>query len=325
MGSDGRVFNTIEELILHFKSTHDILCCKLTDACPRLINSPSVLEIDQSSLLLLERLYISEMDDIWYGIWLNDGKKIPVHIRRLSPQLNSKDNVLQETDITRRLLHDNIVQLYGISTSKVPMYIISECMNNGSLLYYLREGGGQCITYREKIYFAAQVACGIDYLNSHLCIHRYLCAKNIYLSGGNVAKIGNFMYAKILLEETSVVKLPVEQFHVRWCPPEVLEFGEFSLKSDVWSFGILASEIITNGRVPYSDIYSKDELKEMIVDEQYVIPQSQLIDCPTELYEVLCSCWRYDAWKRPQFEFIIIGMFDSIPFNGGYQSIQTLH
>ena len=115
--------------------------------------------------------------DIWYGIWLKDGKKIPVHIRRLSPQLNSKDNVLQETDITRRLLPDNIVQLYGISTSKVPMYIISECMNNGSLLYYLREGEGQCITYREKIYFAAQVACGIDYLNSHLCIHRYLCAR----------------------------------------------------------------------------------------------------------------------------------------------------
>ena len=128
VGSDDRVFNNIQELIFHFKSTHDILCCKLTDACPRSINSPSVLEIDQSSLVLLERLYISEMDDIWYGIWLNDGKKIPVHIRRLSPQLNSKDNVLQEKDITRRLLHDNIVQLYGISTSKVPMYIISECM-----------------------------------------------------------------------------------------------------------------------------------------------------------------------------------------------------
>ena len=64
MGSDGRVFKTIEELILHFKSTHDILCCKLTDACPRSINSPSVLEIDQSSLVLLESLYISEMDDI---------------------------------------------------------------------------------------------------------------------------------------------------------------------------------------------------------------------------------------------------------------------
>ena len=55
----------------------------------------------------------------------------------------------------------------------------------------------------------------------------------------------------------------------------------------MWSFGVLASEIITNGRVPYSDI----NLKEMIVDGQYVIPQSLLFDCPMELYEVLCSCF----------------------------------
>ena len=76
MGSDGRVFNTIQELKLHFKSTHDILCCKLTDACPRL-NSPSVLEIDQSSLLLLERLYISEMMTYGMAYGLMMGKRYP--------------------------------------------------------------------------------------------------------------------------------------------------------------------------------------------------------------------------------------------------------
>ena len=319
------VFRNIEELIRRFRATSDLLCCKLTDVCPRTRRGFPVTEIDRSSLILLERLCSSDMDDMWYGTWENGDKKVPVHIRRLSPQLHSKSDVLQETNIMQKLLHDNVVQLYGISTAKVPMYVITECLENGSLLYYLREGDGKCINFRKKIYLAAQVACGIDYLNSQLCVHRYICARNVFLSEGNVAKIANFRYAKILLGESSILKLPVEQFHVRWSPPEVLESGLFSLKSDVWSFGVLLTEIITNGKFPYSDTASREELKRKIVNEHYVMPARQLIDCPPSLYEVMCSCWRYESEQRPQFEFIITGMFDSIPFDGGYQATQTLH
>ena len=174
LGSGEMVFRNIEELIRHFRATSDV--------CPRTRSGFPVTEIDHSSLILLERLCSSDMDDMWYGTWENGDKKVPIHIRRLSPQLHSKLDVLQETNIMQKLLHDNVVQLYGISTAKVPMYVITECLENGSLLYYLREGDGKCINFRKRIYLAAQVACGIDYLNSQLCVHRYICDRNMFLS-----------------------------------------------------------------------------------------------------------------------------------------------
>ena len=41
------------------------------------------------------------------------------------------------------------------------------------------------------------------------------------------------------------------KFPIKWTAPEAIHFGVFTIKADVWSFGILLMEIITYGRVPY--------------------------------------------------------------------------
>lgn len=41
------------------------------------------------------------------------------------------------------------------------------------------------------------------------------------------------------------------KFPIKWTAPEAINFGTFSIKSDVWSFGILLTEVVTYGRVPY--------------------------------------------------------------------------
>lgn len=41
------------------------------------------------------------------------------------------------------------------------------------------------------------------------------------------------------------------KFPIKWTAPEAALFGRFTIKSDVWSFGILLTELITKGRVPY--------------------------------------------------------------------------
>ena len=41
------------------------------------------------------------------------------------------------------------------------------------------------------------------------------------------------------------------KFPVKWTAPEAIHNGKFTIKSDVWSFGILLHEIITFGQMPY--------------------------------------------------------------------------
>jgi len=41
------------------------------------------------------------------------------------------------------------------------------------------------------------------------------------------------------------------KFPIKWTAPEAALYGRFTIKSDVWSFGILLTELITKGRVPY--------------------------------------------------------------------------
>lgn len=41
------------------------------------------------------------------------------------------------------------------------------------------------------------------------------------------------------------------KFPIKWTAPEAALFGRFTIKSDVWSFGILLTELVTKGRVPY--------------------------------------------------------------------------
>lgn len=44
---------------------------------------------------------------------------------------------------------------------------------------------------------------------------------------------------------------PGSKFPIKWTAPEAIAFGKFSIKSDVWSFGVFVTEVITRGRTPY--------------------------------------------------------------------------
>ena len=87
------------------------------------------------------------------------------------------------------------------------------------------------------------------YLESHKFIHCDLAARNILVGEHNSCKIADFGLARLAGNEYTAregAKLPI-----KWTAPEAANYSKFSIKSDVWSFGILLTELITYGRIPY--------------------------------------------------------------------------
>jgi serine/threonine protein kinase len=54
------------------------------------------------------------------------------------------------------------------------------------------------------------------------------------------------------------------RFPVKWTAPEAIVYGKFSIKSDVWSFGILLMELLTYGQVPYPGMHSREVIGKIL-------------------------------------------------------------
>ena len=90
----------------------------------------------------------------------------------------------------------------------------------------------------------------------------------------------------------NLIKPPPKQ--IRWAAPEVLEDGAFTLKSDVWSFGVLMWEIFTFGEKPYSDLKLNKDVRRRILSGG-LLPQPAA--CPGDLYSMMVNCWDYVSWS----------------------------
>lgn len=120
--------------------------------------------------------------------------------------------------------------------------------SNGSLesiLKVLRENGEiQDWNDTTKLINLYEIAYGMNYLHSEDIIHRNLSPSHIFLDEKYHPKIGNFEFSKYIFEELDNEKKDFLGTY-DYCSPEVFR-NQYSKASDVFAFGMIAYEIITN-------------------------------------------------------------------------------
>ncbi|KAG9337472.1 hypothetical protein JZ751_028663 [Albula glossodonta] len=168
----------------------------------------------------------------------------------------------------------------------------------GSLLDFLKTEDGKKLKIPKLIDMSAQISEGMAYIERKNYIHRDLRAANILVSEMLHCKIADFGLARIIENEYTAQE--GAKFPIKWTAPESINFGTFSIKSDVWSFGILLTEIITHGRTPYPGMTNPEVIRNL--DRHYRMPRPE--QCPSGLYDIMLKCWQEKPEDRPTFEFL---------------------
>ena len=223
------------------------------------------------------------------------------------------DELEKEVSIMTNLRHPNIVALFGII--RYPPAIVEEYCARGSLFSVLQrhaKPGVPSLQWRVRLRLALGAACGMCYL--HNCtppvIHRDLKSANLMVDASFRVKVGDFNLSRVTAANRATgnsVSTSVNLHSPRWSAPEVLDTGDYSKASDVYSFGIVLWEILTL-QLPWAEwshwqvLHAVIELEERPEIPADVSPRFHALD---KFIQLMRLCWSQKSVDRPTFETII--------------------
>jgi hypothetical protein len=286
------------------------------------VNSPSTLdstvtprEIRRGCLDFVRKIGSGAFGEVWMATI--DEKQVPEYHVAVKTVLNQDSEGAQDL-LTEAFVmahvgsHLNLVSMIGVVTTGSPYLLVLSYCDNGSLLSFIskRAADGTPISATQKLSFAWQSSAGVGHLISKEFIHRDLAARNVLVAsgkatGGLVCKVADFGLSRVGEDGRDGDQYYRSQrgvFPVRWTAPEAIETLVFNEKTDVWSFGILLFELVSDGDKPYLDLKSNADVLKFVLTGGH---PTEPAGCSSNMFEIMRSCWEADPAKRPPFSALV--------------------
>ena len=218
------------------------------------------------------------------------------------------------------LSHPNIVEVYDVGEEEGNYYIVMEYIEGKTLKQLLQKRGA--LTLTEVIDIMRQLTDGLSHAHEAYIIHRDIKPQNIMIEDNGLVKITDFGIA-MALNSTQLTQTNSVMGSVHYLPPEQANGKGSTVKSDIYSLGILMYELLT-GSVPFKgDNAVEIALKHMkeklpsIRKQNPTIPQSienivlrataknpkNRYDTVREMYNDLQTAMERDNEKRLVYEY----------------------
>ncbi|PIN07658.1 Serine/threonine protein kinase [Handroanthus impetiginosus] len=199
---------------------------------------------------------------------LRDGRTVAIKRMKTQAGPDAEHVFLTEIELISRLHHCHVVPLLGYCSENQGKHaerlLVFEYVSNGNLRECLDGDSGQCLDWNTRVVIALDAARGLEYLHEAAApriLHREVKSTNILLDEKWRAKITDLGMAKHLHNDgiLSCSSSPARmQGTFGYFAPEYAIVGRASLKSDVFSFGVVLLELIT-GRMPIHKSANKGE------------------------------------------------------------------
>lgn len=171
------------------------------------------------------------------------------------------------------LYHPNIVQIYDFDSEDGQYYIVMEYVEGKTLKQLLKRRGSLTIT--EVIDIMSQVTDGMAHAHDSYIIHRDIKPQNIMILDNGMIKITDFGIA-MALNSTQLTQTNSVMGSVHYLPPEQAAGKGSTIRSDIYSMGILMYELLT-GQVPYKGDNAVEialkHLKEPLPSIRKILPE----------------------------------------------------
>lgn len=146
-----------------------------------------------------------------------------------------------------KLVHPNIVEMYDVGEDDGSYYIVMEYINGRTLKSLVKKRGA--LTLHEVIDIMSQLLSAIMCAHDSYIIHRDIKPQNVLILEDGKVKITDFGIA-MALNSNELTQTNSVMGSVHYLPPEQANGSGSTIKSDIYSLGILMYELLI-GKVPF--------------------------------------------------------------------------
>lgn len=253
-----------------------------------------------SQFRLLRRIASGASATVFEAVNLDRGDHVALKL--FLPQFSDSAPKLQriqrEVEALRRVHHGNVCKIHSAGQSDGQFYLELELVSGLTLREWMALPQDRKAPLIEpRLWILLQIARALGAIHEESFVHRDLKPENILLTATGWVKVADFGLARP--DQTEQILTQTGQFigSLSYMSPEALSGGEVTRASDLFSFGILAYELLLDQH-PFHGENVQSVIKAILEKPpSHYFKQNPLI--PSAVAEIIHLCLEKDAGKRP--------------------------